>query len=83
MLDKELSKLIHESVSETFTKNKMEFLPEYRALISSLDSSGKKPSKEIDDALFNYTLRVSELNCAAMAKILASAGILTIFPSKR
>lgn len=81
MSENELSELIHQSVCETIMTNNEDFKKTFLSLFSNISSQSLEQSKDLENALFDYTTSLSELTCVAVFKALSSIGIVEIDPT--
>ena len=78
MSEQQLSELIHQTVGKVFNNNSEHYLETCDSLIAALPLSQKESLQDFKKSLFDYTLLVSNLTCAAMMETLSSVGILSI-----
>lgn len=78
MSKQELLNLIHQSVCDSSKCYEAETINVFNSLINTFQLSKNEQADTLNEALFNYTMSISESTCIAMAKCLISAGILNI-----
>lgn len=82
MAENELSERIYEALTESFRENK-EIIAVNMVILGKKINASVKNSFDLEKAILDYTMDISQVICTAMFKLLFKGGILNIHSDEK